>query len=509
MPHFGATSKRYFTTNHSRSQMSRRTLVLLTALWDGAWHPVERFRQLPERWQVLTVLSGIALALAAIYRPLPLAAALPAILLLGILAVLRLDLALCAALFVLPLYPQPALLAGRQFSLFEIMVLLCLGAGLLLWLRQRFPSPRFPVPPPARRLSLRAIWEMLRRSESLPPLLFLAVCTGSLLWSTNPGYVTADGTSLLRVSLREYRVTILEPFLLYPLLLLAFRGRRERAWWAADALVLSAALVGIGGIVQVLNLNLHAEVADGVRRATSVYGLFSANTLALFLGRVLAITAAGALFLPWGRRRILYAAALLPIGAAFLLTYSRGGYIAIALVLVVYALLRSRLLLLVEIGLGAGAALFFWLTGRLSRLLALDTFSNRITMWQNTWLLVRERPLLGWGLDAYYHHYSERFPGAEAYWNPNNGVLEFWTRIGLVGLAAAAWLYGAFFAAALRVFRKAAEPAARVLALGLLGSVVYALGHSLLDGLFFAPDWAATFWAAYGIVALWSVKQTP
>jgi len=170
-------------------------------------------------------------------------------------------------------------------------------------------------------------------------------------------------------------------------------------------------------------------------------------------------------------------------------------------VLLVYGLLRSRLLLLVEVGLGAVGALFFWLTGKLARILALDTFSNRIVMWQNTWLLVRKRLFQGWGLDAYYHYYHERFPTAEAYWNPNNGVLEFWTRIGLVGLAAAAWLYGAFFAAALRVFRKA-EPAGRTLALGLLGSVVYALGQGLLDGQFFAPDWAALFWVAYGLVAL-------
>ena len=482
--------------------LALRLPTLLVALWNGAWRQVERFRALPERWQALVVLGGIALALAAIYRPLPLPAVLLSLFLLGILAVLRLDLALCAALFVLPLYPQPATLAGRQFSLFEIMVLLCLAAGILVWLRQISSTPRHPVAPSPRHLSFRSVGAKIRWQETLPPLLFLIICTGSLLWSTDPNYITAGGTGLLRISLREYRVTILEPLLLYPLLLLAFRERRDRAWSAADALVLSAALVGVGGIVQVLDPNMYAQIADGVRRATSVYALFSANTLALFMGRILAVVIAGALFLPWSRRRALYGAALLPIGLAFFLTYSRGGYLAIALVLFVYGLLRSRILLLAEVGLGAAGALFFWLTGKLDRLLALDTFSNRITMWQNTWLLVRKRPFLGWGLDAYYHYYSQRFRGVEAYWNPNNGVLEFWTRIGLLGLAAAAWLYGAFFAAALRVFHQAAEPANRTLALGLLGSVVYALSHGLLDGLFFAPDWAATFWAAYAIIAL-------
>jgi O-antigen ligase len=490
-----------------------RLPTLLTALWNGAWRAVERFRTLPERWQALGVLGGIALALAAIYRTVPTPVALASLLLLGMLAVLRLDLALCAAAFVLPLYPQPAVLAGRQFSLFELMVLLCLAAGLLLWLRQLSPSPNPPVSPspappvsPSPRFVLSS-WFARHWREVLPAAAFLLICTGSLLWSTDRSYITADGTSLLRISLREYRVTIVEPFLLYPLLLLAFRGRRGRAWWVADALVLSAALVGIGGIVQVFDPRLHAEAVNGVRRATSVYALFSANTLALFLGRVLAIAVAGGLFLPWSRRRVLYGVALLPIGLCFYLTYSRAGYIAVALVLLVYGILRSRLLLLVEVGLGAAVAALAWITGALGRLLARDTLSNRIVMWQNTWLLVRKRPLQGWGLDTYYHYYRERFPGAEAYWNPNNGVLEFWTRIGLVGLAAAAWLYGAFFAAALRVFHKAAEPAGRVLALALLGSVVYALGHGLVDGTFFAPDWAATFWVAYGLVALLGAEE--
>jgi O-antigen ligase len=224
---------------------------------------------------------------------------------------------------------------------------------------------------------------------------------------------------------------------------------------------------------------------------------------------VLAVAVAGALFLPRGRRKTLYAAALLPIGLALALTYSRGGYIAIAVVLLVYGLLHSRFLLLLEVILGALGALLAWAAGALGRLLALDTLGNRLIMWPNAWLLFRMRPITGWGLDAYYHYYRQRFPDLEATWNPNNGLLEFLTRLGLLGLAAAAWMYGNFLARALRVYRRAAEPAFRVLALGLLGSVVYALAHGLLDGAFFAPDWAATFWVAYGLVAVLQLRHGP
>ncbi len=498
MPHFDATSNIYFTTMKEKCQAAWRTLfLLLAAMWRRAWGPVERFHRLPEHRQVLAVLGGLAVGLAALYRPLPPALVLVVLVLLGMLTLLRLDLALCAAAFVLPLYAQPATIAGRSFSLLEIMALLSLAAGLLLELRRLATAAR-----PAPRRSL-ATWLAHRWREALPPLAFLAVCSASLFWSTDPSFVTADGTRLLHISLREYRVTIVEPLLLYPLLLVAFRGRRGGAWWVVDALVLSASLVALGGIVQVFTPWMHAEVSsEGVRRATSVYGTFSANNLALFLGRVAALVIPGALFLPWGRRRFLYLLAVGPIGVGLALTYSRGSYIAIAAVLFLYGVLRSRLLLLAEGGLGAGGALLAWLTGKLGRLLALDTWSNRLTMWRNAWLLVRERPITGWGLDAYYHYYRRRFPGQEATWNPNNGLLEFWTRIGLLGLAAAAWLYGALFAQAWRAYRQDPQPAARTLALALLGSVAYALVHSLLDALFFAPDWAATFWIAYGLTAL-------
>lgn len=482
----------------------------LAAVWAWAWQRWEHFGKRSPWGQGATVLGGMALALGLLYFVDLLPLSLVALLVLGLLAWLRLDLALAVAVFVIPLYPRPATLAGRHFSLFELTILACLGAAglhLLRRLQQRTPLPRF------------------RLAQLLPALAFLAVAFGSLFWATDHAFLTDEGTSLLRISLREFRVTVVEPFLLYPLLVLALPTRsmgapagsraREgqlaerqalqgRVWWMVDALVLSGVLAAVGGIIQVLDPSQHAEVAEGVRRASSIYGTFSPNELALFLGRVLALAVPAALFLPRGRRKWLYGAALVPLGLAFLLTYSRGGYIALALVLLFYGLVHSRLLLWVEVAAGLAGALLAWLTGAIDRLLATDTFSNRLTMWRNSWTLIRERPGVGLGLDAFYHHYLRRYPelGDEAFWTPHNVVLEFWTRLGLLGLAAGAWLYGAFFFRAGRLYRRLDDPARRLLVLGLLGSIVYALAHGLLDGTFFAPDWAATFWLAYGLVAL-------
>lgn len=481
-----------------------RLPAALTAGWTKVWQGAERFRALPEVWQALTVLGGMGLCLLILYWPALLPLSLIALVGLVVLAALRLDLALCVAVVVIPLYPQPATVAGRTFSPFELTILACLGAAILqVWQEHTAASGlrRFLGAGLRRLLDLRGM--------ALPSVVFVVVCAGSLFWATDRAFITDEGVGLLRISARELRVTVFEPVLLYPLLSWAFStapgrqgDRRGRVWWYVDALIVSGTLVGLGGIAQVLG-PWHAEVADGVRRASSVYGTFSPNSLALFLGRVLALAVVGGAFLPRGRRKWSYLAALPFLGGAFLLTYSRGGLIAMAVVLLLYGLLYSRPLLWLELVVGAGGLLFAWATGGVGRLLAVDTFRNRVEQWGNTWELVREQPLRGLGLDAYYHHYHRRFPDlVEAYWTPHNVVLEFWTRLGVLGLAVGAWLYGVFFLHAGRLYRRLKGPVGRVLTLGLLGSVAYALAHGLLDGAFFAPDWAATFWLAYGLVAV-------
>jgi hypothetical protein len=494
--------------------MSRLPAILID-LWDRGWSILEPFYSLPEQWQTRTILGGIILTLGLFYLLdyLPkLFAVLIAVCLFAIgvlLALLRLDLALTVVVATIPLYTQPPSIAGRRFSLFELSILICLVAGGLRWLREG---------------NLRDLLSRLRLKQLLPALVFLLVSGGSLLWSTDRTFLTDEGVSLLRISLREFRVTVIEPFLLYPLLVIALplgsagapvgsrsrtkqlqaqRQRRNRIWWMVDALVLSGTLVALGGIVQVFTPGIYKQIADGVARATSIYGIFSANALALFLGRVLAVAIAGGLFLPMSRRKWAYAIALPVLGAAFFLTYSRGGYIALALVVLLYGLIHNRFLLAAEIVAGIGAIVMAWLTGAMDRLMATDTFSNRIVMWKNTWTLLQERPWLGLGLDAFYHYYHRRYPALEeAYWTPHNAILEFWTRLGLLGVAAAAWLYGAFFLRASRIYQRSEEYSNRILILGLLGSVAYGLAHGFLDGTFFAPDWAATFWLAYGLVSV-------
>ncbi len=482
----------------------------LADLGDLLGRGVERFSALSERLQAGVVLGGLGGCLAAFYLlgrlpdPLALLAAGLLFLLLILLALLRPDLSLAVSVLVLPLYPRPPEFAGRRFSLFELTTLaLLLAVGLRLL---RAGSPR--------------TWlSRFRPGLLLPALLFVAVCAGSLFWATDHSFVTERGVRLLHISLREFRVTVVEPFLLYPLLVLVLGGgpvsaavgsplrrqqiaarqrRWERAWRVVDALVLGGALVSLVGIVQVFSPTQHAEVAEGVRRASSVYGTFSPNTLALYLGRVLAIVIAGGVFLPWGRRKRLYLLACLLVGGCFFLTYSRGGYLALGVVLLFYGLFYSRPLLWLELIGGGGVVLLALLTGAGDRLLALDTFRNRLTMWRNAWDLLQGHLGEGLGLDAFYHHYRRRYPALEAYWTPHNLVLEFWTRLGAVGLAAGLWLYGAVLTRLGRLCRSE-DGAVRVLALGLLGSVVYALAHGLLDGTFFAPDWAATFWLAVGL----------
>ncbi len=95
-----------------------------------------------------------------------------------------------------------------------------------------------------------------------------------------------------------------------------------------DFFMLAAVLVALYGLTGSDTINV-----EQVSRVVSVYQ--QPNNLALYLGRAAPLAVCLALFLPWGRRKVLYGLAVLPIGVTLFLTFSRGGWIGVAAGLVV------------------------------------------------------------------------------------------------------------------------------------------------------------------------------
>ena len=121
-------------------------------------------------------------------------------------------------------------------------------------------------------------------------------------------------------------------------------------------------------------------------------------------------------------------------------------------------------------------------------------------------------PSFGVGLDNFLYQYRTRYVLPEAWQeldlsHPHNVVLDYWTRLGILGVLALVWLEVAFFVKGLRLYRRLPDQDERALALGLMASMVACLAHGLIDNSYFLVDLAFVFFITVGIIASMSTQN--
>ncbi len=352
-------------------------------------------------------------------------------------------------------------------------------------------------------------------SLDLPLLAFLAVALLSTLQAANFG-----------VASREFRTVFLDAALFYFLVsrLLAGDGRAtairsnegevhrrglEPAFWLLlDGLALGAAVVALVGLGRAI---LGADIirAEGVGRVRAFYG--SPNNLALYLERVLPMLLTVAAF-GAGRRRWIYGGLAALVLPCLILTFSRGALMLglPAGLLVIGLLRRGRTLRLVSAGLGVGAAsIILALATGAARFAGLFDFQAgtsflRLKLWRGAWQMALDFPWLGVGPDNFLYAYRTRYvlPGAWEELNlshPHNILLDFWTRLGLAGVAVGAWLLTGVARAGWRCYRALPDGNERAAVLGLLAGLGAALAHGLVDNSFFLMDLSFFFCLCAGL----------
>ncbi len=387
-----------------------------------------------------------------------------------------------------PLFLRPPVLFGYTVPNLESIIWLTLVG--LLWCT-------------ALRGGLRDLWSRLWRTRSwvdagVLGLLFAAGL--STIFAQHPG--TAG---------HEWRTVFLGPALLYGLWRAMPGGRQEAQWrlLAVDALIAGGVIAALAGIVQWVS-GAGLITAEGVARVRAWYG--SPNNLALYLERLVPVALSMALLGGAGRRRLTYGLALLPLLTALYLTFSRGAWLlGLPASLIVMGVARGGRwrwgalagVLLIGIMLLPLAG-----TERLQSLL--DTSAGtgfvRLKLWQGTWNMIREHPVLGVGPDNFLYLYRTRYvlPAAWEELNlshPHNIVLDAWTRTGILGLASLGVLLTALVRRLWRMSRQAGEPAERALYIGLLGSLAASLAHGLIDNSFFLVDLAMVLMMTAGLAA--------
>ncbi|MEW5717889.1 MAG: O-antigen ligase family protein, partial [Chloroflexota bacterium] len=419
--------------------------------WEIIWQPIQaRFAALPE----LAQFAWLAVAAIALDYSPNAALNFALLALLVFLFALRLDLGLAITVFTIPFYLLPKnLIGGAQFSMVELFVLVSAAA----WFARVTADRRRQI----AAFSARSAVSRLRSSD-------WAVLCFVLL-----GLLAVKIASNFGVAMREFRVIVLEPALLYALIRASNLSRRDLQR-LVNAFILSAVAVSLIGLYQFFFTNW-VIIGEGVRRVLAVYG--SPNNLALYLDRALPLALALALL---GRlevaattsqslpsqteptkvgfakllQRIYSPASALIIALALYLTYSRGAWLGIAAGFVFIALAsdrRARVVLIGVIVIGIIASIPFLQTERAQSLFQIGTGTGffRVSVWESAAAMIRDHPIFGVGLDNFLYEYP-KYIKPDAWREPNlshphNIVLDFWARLGIAGVIVVAWMILEFY----------------------------------------------------------------
>ena len=315
------------------------------------------------------------------------------------------------------------------------------------------------------------------------------------------GIAAAVAADVSRVAWRDLRTVIVEPALLFLVLLSVMRDRAD-AQRLGIALVLGAV---VSAVVALALIPTGAVVTDaGPPRLRGLFG--SPNNLALILERALPVTVGLALAVA-SRPRLRTAAwaAAAVLAAVLVLTFSRGAWIG-ALAGLAFALYpvwrrapRLSRIAAPLIGVGLIVAVVITTGDHLARLLRPSDAATaaRPLLWDSAWRMLADNPVLGVGPDNFLYHYPD-YIRPEAWAEPNishahNIALDTWLTLGIPGLVVLVAVL-AVYARTWRAARRRSMGGSRALVYGLGGAMLATLVHGMVDSSLYLPELAATFW---------------
>jgi O-antigen ligase len=390
---------------------------------------------------------------------------------------------------------QPKALGIGSYAVLEIVLLQC---ALSIGIRTAWKWWQYPSGGKVGRVRLSLLTRI--SLNSLDTVVGLWLVAGAL------GVFVAENFG---VANREFRVVFLEPALYY----LLIRQSKVDVWLLVNAFLAGAALVSLKAIGDWFH---HTDVitSEGVVQARSVY--FSPNNLALYLDRAVPLALALCLF---GRsRRLAYGLVFGITLIALYLTFVKGAWLlAIPASFLLLGALRGRRSfagLLLVLAVLVASLLPVLGTARIRSLFDLSSGTSfiRVQLWQSAIAMIRDHPLFGVGLDNFLYQYRTRYILPTAFAeaglsHPHNILLDFWTRLGLVGVALLGLLLAVFWRKAYALYRGSGDESARALALGLMASMLAAIVHGLIDNSFFLVDLAFVLMLTLAIVERQAAMQ--
>lgn len=373
-----------------------------------------------------------------------------------------------------------------------------LGLGIFIFLLPSY-FIRFqfgPLPTTLLELSLAVLalfwlfrekgWQNIDKNIKIwlgPIILFFsAAIVGAL--------VSPDKISGLGI-LKAY---FIEPIFFFFIIVTTLKTRQD--WlFALRWLCLSGLVVAGYAIIQKLTGLGIPKPWDTEGRATSFFGF--PNAVGLYLGPVI-IASFGLLYENIKKQAWLMSAFF---GLSFALSFlaiifsqTEAAWIAVGCGLLIFCFFKKDLWMPAAVIIVI-AVLILGLTPGLrqnaAEKITLQDWSGQVrqTIWQESFNMLKTRPILGAGLAGYplaiipFH----RAGYIEIFQYPHNFVLNFWSEIGILGLIAWLWL----IATALKISLKNYQ---ENLSLIIIACLAATLIHGLVDVPYFKNDLSMAFW---------------
>jgi len=324
----------------------------------------------------------------------------------------------------------------------------------------------------------------------------------------------------LSIGLNWAKRWLLPMFVFFPIVFSKLEKKDlEKLLWVFAATVLLMALVSLNDYRQASLSSFSWDLRPG-----GPFGKGAANDLAAFFVYYPAVLLGWLFFEKRPLARLFLVGTLGVSSLILLLTYSRGGYLGFVVAVTVVVLLRKPSLLVVLLVLGISYKL--WVpTGVEQRVemtsqhlveenakkeivLPPNSFelrfekstAERFIIWRGALKMIAEKPVFGFGFmtfERFITHYAQLAKPMDAH----NMYLRVAVEMGLVGLAIFLLNWFVPLVLSWKLYRTAADPLYRGIALGLVAAIFGIFVVNLWGSRFFREELVGLYWVLVGILA--------
>ncbi|MBF0483616.1 MAG: O-antigen ligase family protein [Candidatus Omnitrophica bacterium] len=330
---------------------------------------------------------------------------------------------------------------------------------------------------------------------------FLLLCLVSSFFGVQP-----------LVSLRSFYGKIVEWFVVF-FIIIEFFDTKERIHRILYVFILIACILSFDGLIQFYWLK--KDVLKGIVLTSSgqVSATFSsANSLGIFLALAIPISIVF-LFESLNKKIIwLNLLSVVLMLWVFVLTVSRGAWLALTFSVILTGItipvltsgrLKSKNIFIGLVGLLVIASIFV-LESDFARahFFQENTGSHRITMWEDSFKMLMDRPILGFGVNTFMKNFQ--FFRRDPYYfltYAHNCYLQMLVEIGIVGFSIFVGMVIVYFRRLLHNLRVLFDEDKQMFltGIGVFASLVAFFAHSFVDVDFYSLPLARLWWVLMGI----------